>query len=72
MKKMLMKTYIYVMYVLALPIFAVFSIVLLTCHCIGNKQCYGEYDVKDSLEAYIAGCKLGYMTTMDAVDHLCN
>lgn len=69
MAKMMFRTYVYLMYIVGLPIFMIFSIVMLTYHCISNKRSYGEFDVKDSIMAWYEGCKFGHQTNMYRVEH---
>lgn len=68
--KTLLKVYIYVMYVAALPLFLVFSAVLLVWNAIENIKDYGEWDIKEAFKAYAEGIMEGHQINMARIEHL--
>lgn len=64
----LMIVYLYGMYIAALPLFLVFSAVLLVWNAIESIKDCGEWSIKEAFKAYVEGIMEGHHINMANID----
>lgn len=67
--KTLLKMAIWATYVVSLPVFIPFTIVVLVWICAKNKIEYGYFDVMDMIKALFSGYKEGHQLNMYRIEH---
>jgi len=68
--KTLLKVYVYIMYILALPVFLVFSAVVLVHNAIECIKDCGEWNVNEALKAYAEGIVTGHKINMARIEDI--
>lgn len=68
----LLIVYLYVMYIVALPLFLVFSAVLLVWNAIECLKDCGEWSIKEALMAYAGGIVEGHHINMAKIEDACS
>lgn len=68
--KTLLKAYIWTMYILSLPVFLIYSLVLLAHFVYEDVKETGKADVFGTLKVYIEGCVIGHKINMARIDDL--
>ena len=68
--KTLLKVYLYVMYIAALPLFLAFSAVLLVWNAIECLKDCGEWNAKESFKAYAEGIMEGHHINMAKIEEI--
>lgn len=68
--KTLLKVYIWMLYVVSLPVFVPFAIILLVSHVIRNKIDFGKFEVVEALKIFAEGCKEGHYINMCKIEHI--
>lgn len=66
--KTLLKVYIWIMYIVALPVFLVFSTIALVYYSIKDYKCTGEWAFIEALKVYCEGCMTGHKINMARIE----
>ena len=70
--KTLLKVYLYVMYIAALPLFLAFSAVLLVWNAVECIKDCGEWNVAEALKAYKDGIMEGHAINLARIESACD
>lgn len=68
--KTLLKVYIWIMYLVALPVFLVFSTVIVMWNAIVTLKDAGEWCLNDTLKAYCEGLVIGHKINMARIEDI--
>lgn len=68
--KTLLKIYVWVMYIIALPVFLVFSITMLLWNSIENYRDCGEWEFKEFTKEYCEGIVIGHNINMERIEDI--
>lgn len=70
--KTLLTVYLYVMYIVALPLFLVFSAVLFVWNAIESIKETGGWSINDTLKAYVEGIVEGHHINLVRIEEACS
>ena len=68
--KSVLKAYIWIVYIISLPVFLVYSLILIIHAVYANVRDLGEADVTDTIKAYVSGCIVGHKINMARIEDI--